>query len=404
MIQDYFAYVFENLRKRKLRSWLTMIGIFIGIAAVVSLISLGQGLQAFFDEQFSALGSDKLFIQPKAGFGPPGSSSITNILTKEDFEEVKKIRGISEATAAIVENVKVEFKDKIRFHQMISVPTDKGRKLFDEILNLDILQGRELSKGDKFKAVLGISLIEDDLFSPNIKVGDKIKINGMDFKVAGNYERIGNSGDDRLIFITEDAMREIFDVEDRVDVIYARASKGESPKEVASRIEKELGNFRGMEEGEEDFSVQTLEDLVKTIGNVLLILQAVLVGIALISLVVGGIGITNTMYTAVLERTKEIGIMKAIGARNSDITKIFLIESGILGMAGGIIGIALGMGFSKLVEFAIGLTGNTFLKAAFPWYLIAGSLLFAFLIGAVSGVLPAIRASKLKPVDALRYE
>ena len=105
-----------------------------------------------------------------------------------------------------------------------------------------------------------------------------------------------------------------------------------------------------------------------------------------------------------MERKKEIGIMKAIGARNSDILKIFLLESGILGLAGGAIGVALGIGFSKLVEIAVSTTGNTFLKAAFSPYLIAGALLFAFVVGTISGAMPAIRASKLRPVDALRYE
>ena len=404
MIQDYFAYVFENLTKRKLRSWLTMIGIFIGIAAVVSLVSLGQGLQKYVDEQFSALGADKLFIQPKTGFGGPGSSSSTNLLRKEDVNEIKKVKGVSETTTSIIENVKVSFKGRTRFYQMISIPTDKERGLFDEILNLKIKGGRGLIGGDKFKAVLGIGFIEDNIFSPNLKAGDSIKINDMDFKVAGYYERRGNSGDDHLIYITEDAMREIFSIKDRVDIIYARASKGEKPKDLAAQVEKDLRKFRGLKEGEEDFSVQTSEDLVKTIGNIIVIIQAVLIGIALISLLVGGIGITNTMYTAVLERTKEIGVMKAIGAKNSDIRMIFLIESGILGLSGGLIGVALGMGFSKLVEIAISYTGNTFLKAVFPWYLILSALLFAVLVGTISGILPAIRASKLKPVDALRYE
>ncbi|MBI2523280.1 ABC transporter permease [Candidatus Woesearchaeota archaeon] len=404
MLQDYISYVFENFRKRKMRSWLTMLGIFIGIAAVVALVSLGQGLQQFIDEQFEAFGTDKLIIQPKTGFAPPGSDVTTIELTSNDEWVVERTRGVIEATSFIMENVKVEFNEQIRFHQLFSIPTDEGKKLYDEINQFEVQDGRDVRKGDKFKVLVGIGFIEDDLFQPNIEVGDKIEINDIEFKVIGHYERIGNSGDDRTLVITEDAMREIFNVEERVDFILARAAKSEKPSNVAVRVEKELRNFRNLEEGKEDFVVQTSEDFIESFQNILLAVQLVLVGIAAISLLVGGIGITNTMYTAVLERTKEIGVMKAIGARNSDILKIFLLESGILGLAGGAIGVALGMGFSKLVEILVATTGNTFLKSTFSPYLIAGALLFAFLVGAISGVMPAIRASRLKPVDALRYE
>ena len=404
MLQDYIGYVFENFRKRKMRTWLTMIGIFIGIAAVVALVSLGQGLQQFIDEQFEAFGTDKLIIQPKTGFAPPGSDLTTTEITSNDEEVVERTRGVIETTSFILENVKVEFNEQTRFHQLFSIPTDEGKKLYDEINQFEVQDGRDVRKGDKFKVLVGVGFIEDDLFQPNVKVGDKIEINDMEFKVIGHYERIGNSGDDRTLVITEEAMREIFNVGERVDFILARTAKSEKPSNVAVRVEKELRTSRDLEEGKEDFVVQTSEDFIESFQNILLAVQLVLAGIAAISLLVGGIGITNTMYTAVLERTKEIGIMKAIGARNSDILKIFLLESGILGLAGGIIGVALGIGFSKLVEIAVSTTGNTFLKAAFPWYLVTGALLFAFLVGAISGAMPAIRASRLKPVDALRYE
>ena len=133
--------------------------------------------------------------------------------------------------------------------------------------------------------------------------------------------------------------------------------------------------------------------------------EVVLIGIAAISLLVGGIGIANTMYTAVVERTKEIGIMKSIGAQNKDILLIFVIESGLLGLAGGAVGIAFGIGLSKLVEYlAFAFLGTSLVKAFFPWYLIVGSLVFSFLIGTISGFFPAKQAASLKPVDALRYE
>jgi len=140
-------------------------------------------------------------------------------------------------------------------------------------------------------------------------------------------------------------------------------------------------------------------------GTILNIITAFLAGIAAISLVVGGIGIMNTMYTSVLERTKEIGVMKAVGAKNSDVLWIFLIESGLIGLVGGLIGVLLGFGAAKLIEFIVVEQLNTnLLRAAAPPILIFGCLAFAFLVGAVSGVWPAWRATKIKIVDALRYE
>ena len=162
---------------------------------------------------------------------------------------------------------------------------------------------------------------------------------------------------------------------------------------------------RDVTEKTQDFIILTPEELLETFGVVLNIITGFLGGIALISLIVGGIGITNTMYTSVLERTKEIGTMKAIGAQNKDILMIFLIESGLLGLIGGIIGIILGLGIAKGIEFiAFQQLGTRLLQAATPVYLFVGCLAFAFLTGAISGGIPAWQASKTNTVDALRYE
>ncbi len=151
--------------------------------------------------------------------------------------------------------------------------------------------------------------------------------------------------------------------------------------------------------------VQTFEQVMKSFQTIFGMVQAVVIGIVAISLLVGGIGITNTMYTSVLERTRDIGIMKAVGARNSDILKLFMIESGMLGLVGGAVGIMIGVGLSKAVEITISKLYNfVYLKASFPWYLILGALAFSFLVGSISGVMPARQAAKMKPVDALRYE
>ncbi len=199
-------------------------------------------------------------------------------------------------------------------------------------------------------------------------------------------------------------MKEILNINEEESEIIAKVQDGFDPEEVANEIIKRLRQSREEKEGQETFDVQTSEQILETFGNIFGIVQAVLVGIAAISLLVGGIGIMNTMYTSVLERTKEIGVMKAIGAKNSDILYIFLFESGSLGLVGGIIGVIFGAGLSKGVEYiAMNSLGTNLLQASLTPQLIFGALIFSFLIGTLSGILPAMNAAKLKPVDALRY-
>ena len=180
---------------------------------------------------------------------------------------------------------------------------------------------------------------------------------------------------------------------------------GEDINEVADRIERKLFKSRDVDEKTRDFIILTPEEILETFGMILNIITGFLVGVAAISLLVGGIGIANTMYTSVLERTKEIGVMKAIGAKNSDVLLIFIIESGLLGLVGGIIGVVFGFGIAQFIEF-VGTKqlGLAILQVSTPLYLFVGSLAFAFLTGAVSGALPAWQASKTNPVEALRYE
>ena len=218
-------------------------------------------------------------------------------------------------------------------------------------------------------------------------------------------EKTGDPNDDNALYIPKDTLREIFEIPEEESMIMVKTAPGFEPTNVAEEIERKLRRFRGEKEGEETFNVQTSEQLLETFSNIFGVVQAVLVGIAGISLLVGGIGIMNTMYTSVLERTKEIGTMKAVGAKNSDILLIFLFESGLLGLVGGMIGIGIGIGLSKSAEYIASVAlGTNLLQADTGISLIGGALMFSFLIGAMSGVFPAMQAAKLKPADALRYE
>jgi len=379
-MKDYFFLAFNNLKRRKLRSWLTMMGIFIGIAAVVALISLGQGLQNTIEEQFEQLGSDKIIIMPK-GMGPPGSAGGSLTLTSKDIKVIENVRGVEYVSGYLIKQGQATYKGE----SGIGFATGLTEEDFERMLEmggLEVLDGRGLKDDDKFKVVVGYNHIYKDIWDKPIQIGSTIEIEGYGFKVIGVMDKIGNPMDDTLLYVQKDVLKEILNVEDEESQILVKTATGFDPVDVAETIERKLRQFRGEKEGQETFSVQTSEQLLESFSNIFAVVQAVLVGIAAISLLVGGIGIMNTMYTSVLERTKEIGIMKAIGAKNSDILLIFLFESGLLGLIGGTIGVGIGVGLGKGAEYlASSALGTDLLQAAFPGYLIIGALSFSFLIG-----------------------
>ena len=403
---EYVKYSLQNLSRRRLRSWLTVLSILIGIASIYSLVSFGQGISKYVNEISEEAGADKLIVQAK-GIGAPGLDT-TFKLDQSDLDVVRGTNGIDEATAIQIRSGEIGFGNKKSFAFVMGIPTEpKEKRLVEEsFAGIDIIKGRDLKKGDGFKAVLGYNYqIPEKVFKKAIKLGDKISINSFEFDVIGFYEEMGNPQDDINIYLTKETAEEIFNIpKDEFHYMVARASKGQEPRKLAEKVQEKLRKHKGLKEGQEDFFLQTFEQLIETFGNILAIINGVLVLIALISLVVAGVNIMNTMYTSVLERTKEIGIMKAIGAENKDIRNIFIFESGFLGAIGGALGIILGYLIAKAGGAIAAAYGFAALKPTFPLWLIIGCLLFAFSVGALSGFLPAMQASKLKPVDALRYE
>jgi putative ABC transport system permease protein len=403
MIKDYFKLAYQSVIHRKLRSWLTMIGIFIGIAAVVALISLSQGMQTAISQQFLKLGSDKLIVQAAGtGFGPPGTG-VSVPLTIRDKETIDKVQGVDLSVGRILRTVKLEFNKEIKYTYAVSIPKDTAeRDLAVESNDYKIEQGRLLEGNDKYVVMIGHDF-SVDFFDKPIELRNKIKIQNTDFTVVGILKKSGNPQQDSTFIIPVETFREVLGVEEEMDIIAVKVQSGEDVNLVAENIKKDLRSLRNVDKGKEDFSVQTPESIIATLNTILMIIQGVLVGIAAISLLVGGIGIMNTMYTSVLERTREIGIMKAIGATNREVLGLFLIESGMLGLFGGIIGIALGFTIGKSVEYiAFMVYESPLISADFSFWLLGGALLFAFGVGALSGWFPARQAAKLSPVDALR--
>ena len=406
MLFDYFKLAFGNLTRRRLRSWLTVIGIFIGIMAVVGLVSISQGMETALLSEFNKIGADRIIITPGgAEMGPVGGMNTPTKLSEKDFEAVKDLRDIDMSASVYSKTAYIRFGRETKQESVWGFPIDSEHIEFyksQSIFNIE--EGRLLRPGDKYKAMIGWG-VANDLFDKKIKVGNRILINGIAFEVVGIHEKkggiVGAMGDN-VIRIPKSTAREIFNEPDEVTSIFLRVKKESDIDDVVKSVKHRLRRFRHVKEGEEDFSVQTSAQVIQTFKNVLGIVQAVLVGLAAISLLVGGLGIMNTMYTSVVERTKEIGIMKSVGARNSAIMLIFLIESGLLGMVGGAIGVILGLGMGKAAELAALQFGVESLQAYMGVPLVVGALLFSFVVGALAGTLPALQAAKLHPVDALR--
>jgi len=403
MITDYFKLSYRSIKNRRLRSWLTMIGIFIGVTAVVSLISMGQGLQDSINTEFEKIGKNRLLISPGSGaFGPTGSSLAIGQLTEEDLEVVKGTIGIEIAAGVLTKSAKIEFENEVQYIGVWGFPTNKdGIEMIENTNFFNVGEGRQFKKGDKYKVILGYNIAEED-FEKKIIAGNKIEINDREFKVVGIQEKAGTGVHDAIIRIPLETGREIFDEPKEISTIFAFTQNGFEPDEVVEDVEKNLRKHRELDEGEEDFSVSTASQTIEQLNQILDIVTIVIVGIAAISIVVGGIGIMNTMYTTVLERTKEIGVMKSLGARNSQVLLLFLVESGMLGLVGGLIGLGLGLGIAKLGEYLAVALGADIFRIHISVFLIAGALLFSFLLGAFSGILPARQASMLQPVEALR--
>jgi putative ABC transport system permease protein len=403
MISDFLKMSLQSIWHRKLRSFLTLLGILIAVATLFILVSLSLGLENAVQEQFRQLGTDKFFVQPKGQAGAPGAGGAVE-LTINDIDVLEKVSGIKKITWYTAATVEISQNDEKRYTMAIGFEMDNIDMLM-ESSNYKIEEGKMLRKGEKGYVILGSQYKTADFLSKPLKVGDKLLLNGKEFKIKGFFASVGNPTDDRLIYFEESEFRQFFNIPDRIDAVIVQTEQGADVKEVAERAEKKLRTSRGVTEKTQDFIILTPEEVLSIFNTILSIMTGFLLSIAAISLIVGAIGIATTTFTSVLERTREIGVMKAIGAKNSDILWIFTIESGLLGLFGGILGVVLGVIVAKTIEYiAINQLGTNLLQAATPTYLIIGCLAFAFFIGAFSGLWPARNASKIKPVDALRYE
>ncbi len=397
---SFFEFAFiaiRHIRRLKFRSWTTIIGIIISITAIVALTAIGQGTQSAVLEQFNQIGANKAIVLP---------ATPTAVFDKDDINAVMKVDSVKHVIPFITESSFVEFKKEKIPVLIRGLPTDKKSLEFAPDSNIiRVLDGRYLEEGDEKVAFISYFLAKgDELNKRDIDINDKIYINGVAFRVIGIEKNRGDQSKSAVARIPLDDALKVFNKTDYTGMgIIFKDDVKDKAKEI-EKIKKVLRKERGIHEGNDDFTITATESILESFNQIMTILQIVVIGIVSISLLIGGIGIANTMFASVLERTKEIGTLKAIGARNKDIFLIFLIEAGILGLVGGLLGLLFGWVISISVEKVAFSLGFDTIKISISWVLILASLLFSFFVGVISGVAPALRAMRLKPIDALRYE
>lgn len=392
-------FVIRNIRRRKLRNWLTILGIVVGVIAIVSLISLSEGLKSNINEEFNSLGANRITITSKyTGFA--GSSSGQG-LTEEDIKTINKISDIDFVSGSINGYIETKYAQETIMISYTSYAAEYLQEMLEQN-NLEIEKGEYITDEKSKAVVIGYNYTDTekakDLFGKTLDIGKKIKIATSDYTVIGILKKTGDARKDNVMYLSNENLQEITGAE-TYDTIFAIVKPGKDIENAANRIKIKLEKARGAEDVVVTSPIQAAKNREEILG----IVTIVVVGIAGISLLVGGIGILNSMYTSVFERKKEIGVLKAIGAKKRDILMIFLLESGIIGLLGGTIGVIAGFSLSWLVKFVasqLGITINISMNVG----IIILALGFSFMIGVISGMIPAYLASNQEPVDALREE
>jgi len=397
LIENIFQ-ALQSLKSNPLRSILTLIGIAVGIAAVLYVVSLGKITQQRINARLESLGSNVLSIRP--GFsrmhGVRTASSVVN-LTWDDARELKETSTVISRTCPVFSSsAMAEFRDKNWSTRVTGVTPD-----YESVNNSIPIEGRFFTEAELLNraqvCILGAT-VHKELFGDGSGVGETILIKSKRFQVIGLLGAIGESWsnpDDQIFMPLTTAQERLYGV-DNLSRILAQLNRSEDYEEALFDIEHTLRrNHRLRPDQKNDFRVRRQDFFLSTIQDTNKEIANFIVLIALVSLVVGGIGIANVMLVSVTERVREIGIRRAVGAKKSMVIAQFLTESIALGLVGGLIGIAGGMAFNKIV------IGDGLI---WPWMWIAASVLICMFIGVVSGVYPAFRAANIDVIQALHHE
>ena len=409
---DILRFGFNSLTQRKLRSWLTVLGIIIGVASVVALISIGEGAQAQVQSRLSGLGADIITITPGraratggggfGGFGGGVSAGTSGNLTEDDVRVIKTTQGILYVNGIVSGRSEISYLSESSSVSIQGVDTSVWR--FMETTGL--ASGRYLNPGDTNVVVLG-NRIANQLFKQPLTINKQITIEGKTFKVVGILQSAGGFGQqDSAIYMPKEMARQVLDTNSKtLSSISIKVADSSQVQTIANQTQDKLRVTRHVQGDRQDFTVSTSQAIQSQISSVTATFTLFLAAIAGISLLVGAIGISNTMFTSVMERTRQIGILKSLGSTDREIMKIFLVEAGLIGLFGGILGVLFGITAAGIISelgVRIGFQG-AFTTVVRP-ELIIFAILFSTIVGALSGLLPAKRAAGLEPVEALRYE
>jgi len=412
LFSENFKIAIRALRANKLRSILTMLGIVIGVATVVALLSIGKGATASITSDIQSGGSNLLTVSAGKGrFGPGGGgvSQQQSHLYYSDYELLQ--RGLVDNVTAIVPTFQSSYTVKYN-DQSFSVSVTGVTQDYQDVRSYDVANGRFITNGDNkaqaLVAVLG-SQTAIDLFGSLSPIGKTVSVNGIKFEVVGVLVSKGSSGfsssDDAVFIPLETGYSRLFGTtaefngKKTVNSIYVSVTTTELMDTVSAQIQYMVRRSHKLAASDElDFNVQSQTDTLATLSSITSTLTAFLGAIAGISLLVGGIGIMNIMLVSVTERTKEIGLRKAVGATRNQILVQFLIETMTLSILGGVIGILLGVGIATIFT----LTG--LITAVITADSILMAFFFSLAIGVFFGLYPAFRAANLHPMEALRYE
>ena len=403
MYKESFLMAWASLIANKMRSILTMLGIIIGVAAVIALVSIGNGVKQDIQNSISSLGSNLLMVMPGAPRTPgvrPSQGSMKS-LKVSDYEAISKLDGVKAASPYTANSYVTIYQSKNWTTTVSGVSSN-----FQDVNNWTMAEGRFISSKNvenrERVAVVGQTVVKN-LFAGEDPVGKEIRVKNIPFRVIGvlNSKGNGTMGNDQddAIFIPYTTAMERVEGVDYLRMVYVVANDDNGIDRLQSDIENLLRVRHGIKDTNlDDFNIQNMKSIMETMEQTTGTLTLFLGAVAAISLVVGGIGIMNIMLVSVTERTREIGIRKALGATYFVIVTQFLIEAVVISLMGGLIGIALGIGASKLIGLASGMSTVISVPT------IVLSFTFSMAIGLVFGIYPARKAAKLNPIDALHYE
>jgi putative ABC transport system permease protein len=384
----------------RLRSALTMLGFAIGICAVILLTSIGEGIRQFVLDEFTQFGTNIVAINPgksdTTGGSPAAMAGTIRKLTLEDAEALKRLPQVQSVMPVAFGNARVESSQAGRSVLVYGVTAE-----MQELWKFRVRQGRFLPAGDprhgSAVAVLGMKL-KREVFGGGNALGERVRIGGRPFRVIGVMEPKGqflNIDLDDTVFIPVTAAMQLFNRDDliEIDVTYHNAHATQAVIDGIRRV------LLDRHDGEEDFTITSQESMIEVLDRIIGVVTMAVGAIGGISLVVGAIGILTMMWISVNESTAEIGLLRALGARRSQVLGFFLLQAGLLATAGGAVGVAAGIGIGQAMRLALpGLPVRTL-----PEYILA-ALALSFAVGLLSGALPARRAAGLDPVEALRAE